>query len=155
MDLFDPKPELQKRHGEAYFKEIEERGGVVPSIESGFFQSEIHRSALRYQRAVEAGTKRVVGVNSYVEEGEGPPEIDVHRIDPAVEVSQHERLAELRGSRDAVAAQSALADIREACRGDANLQERFVAAAHASCTLGEIAQVLREEFGEFKEPKIL
>jgi methylmalonyl-CoA mutase N-terminal domain/subunit len=48
-----------------------------------------------------------------------------------------------------------LADIREACRGDANLLERFVAAAHASCTLGEIAQVLREEFGEFKEPKTL
>jgi len=144
-----------EEQAEAYFKEIEERGGVVPSIESGFFQSEIHRSALKYQRAVEAGTKRVVGVNSYVEEGEGQPEIDIHRIDPSVESDQHERLAALRGSRDSAAVESALAAVREACRGDANLQERFVAAAHASCTLGEIAQVLREEFGEFKEPKIL
>jgi methylmalonyl-CoA mutase N-terminal domain/subunit len=144
-----------EEQAEAYFREIEERGGVVPSIESGFFQSEIHRSALKYQRAVEAGTKRVVGVNSYVEEGEGQPEIDIHRIDPSVESDQHERLAALRGSRDSAAVESALAAVREACRGDANLQERFVAAAHASCTLGEIAQVLREEFGEFKEPKIL
>ena len=144
-----------EEEAEAYFKEIEERGGVVPSIESGFFQSEIHRSALKYQRAVEASTKRVVGVNCYVEEDEGQPEIDIHRIDPAVEASQHERLRELRSSRDGAAAESALADIREACRGDANLLERFVAAAHASCTLGEIAQVLREEFGEFKEPKTL
>ena len=128
---------------------------MVPCIEAGFFQSEIHRSAVKYQRAVEAGTKRVVGVNCYVEEGEGEPEIDLHRIDAAVEEEQHARLSELREGRDSAAAEAALADVREACRGDANLQERFVAAAHASCTLGEIAQVLREEFGEYKEPKIL
>jgi len=144
-----------EEQAEAYFAEISERGGVVPCIEAGFFQSEIHRSAVKYQRAVEAGTKRVVGVNCYVEEGEGEPEIDLHRIDAAVEEEQHARLSELREGRDSAAAEAALADVREACRGDANLQERFVAAAHASCTLGEIAQVLREEFGEYKEPKIL
>jgi len=144
-----------EEQAEAYFAEISERGGVVPCIEAGFFQSEIHRSAVKYQRAVEAGTKRVVGVNCYVEEGEGEPEIDLHRIHAAVEEEQHARLSELREGRDSAAAEAALADVREACRGDANLQERFVAAAHASCTLGEIAQVLREEFGEYKEPKIL
>ena len=64
-------------------------------------------------------------------------------------------LAELRKKRDPVAAKRELDLIRDACRGGENLLERFVAAAHAWCTLGEIAEVLRERFGEYKEPKIL
>jgi methylmalonyl-CoA mutase N-terminal domain/subunit len=144
-----------EEEAEAYFRQIEERGGVVPCIESGFMQSEIHRSAVKYQRAVESGAKRVVGVNCYVEEDEGPPEIDIHRIDPAVEQEQHARLASLRETRDADAAVAALGAVRSACGDGSNLQERFVAAAHAGCTLGEIAEVLREEFDAFKEPKIL
>ena len=144
-----------EEQAEAYFKEIVERGGVVPCIESGFIQSEIHRSAVKYQRAVEKGDKRVVGVNCYVEEGDGLPEIELHRIDPEVEREQHTRLEGLREGRDAAAAESALTAVREACHDGSNLQERFVAAAHAYCTLGEIAQVLREEFDQFKEPKIL
>ena len=77
------------------------------------------------------------------------------RIDPEVESEQHTRLGGLREGRDAAAAESALTAVREACQDGSNLQERFVAAAHAYCTLGEIAQVLREEFDQFKEPKIL
>jgi methylmalonyl-CoA mutase, N-terminal domain len=140
---------------ERYFTEIEERGGVVPSIESGFFQREIHLSAVKYQRAVEAGRKRVVGVNCFVEDESGGPTIDIHRIDEACEREALAGLAELRKTRDAAKAQSELDAIRQACRSTDNLLERFVSAAHAYCTIGEIAQVLREEFGEFKEPKIL
>jgi methylmalonyl-CoA mutase N-terminal domain/subunit len=88
-------------------------------------------------------------------EGGGGPTIDLHRIDPAVEREQHERLAELRAKRDAKRAKGALDAVHAACRDGSNLLERFVAAAHARCTLGEIAGVLREEFGEYKEPKIL
>jgi methylmalonyl-CoA mutase N-terminal domain/subunit len=127
----------------------------VPCVEAGWIQREIHRSAIGYQRAVEQGTKKMVGVNCFVEEGAGKPEIELHRIDPAVERDQHERLAALRSRRDARAAKGALDDVREACRDGGNLLERFVAAAHAWCTLGEIADVLREEFGVYKEPKIL
>ena len=144
-----------EEEAQKYFDEIEQSGGVVPAIEAGFFQSEIHRSAVRYQRALEKGTKRVVGVNCYVEDGTAGPEIELHRIDPGVEAEQHRRLAALRERRDDAAAQRELEAIRSACRSDANLLERFIAAAHAECTLGEIAQVLREEFGQFKEPKIL
>ena len=140
---------------EQYFAEIESRGGVVPCIDSGWIQREIHRSAVIYQKALEAGTKRVVGVNTLVEEGDGQPEIELHRIDPAVEREQHARLAALRSRRDATAVDRELAAVRAACRDGSNLLERFVAAAHAYCTLGEIAQVLREEFGVYKEPKIL
>jgi methylmalonyl-CoA mutase N-terminal domain/subunit len=140
---------------EAYFAEIDRRGGVVPCIEAGYIQREIHRSAVAYQRAVEEGTKKVVGVNSYVEDLDAKPEIELHRIDAAVEKGQCERLADLRRRRDGKKAQRALDDVRDACRGDDNLLERFVAAAHADCTLGEIADVLRAEFGVYKEPRIL
>ena len=143
-----------EQEAEAYFAEIDKRGGVVPSIHSGYIQREIHRSAVLYQRAVEQGEKKVVGVNEYVEDLDAKPEIEILRIDPAVEKEQHERLAALRKRRDAARAKSELDDIREACRTDANLLERFVSAAHAYCTLGEIADVLREEFGEFEEPSI-
>ncbi len=139
---------------ERYFEEIEQRGGVVPSIQAGYFQSEIHRSAVRYQRAVERAQKRVVGVNCFVEDEAGP-EIEIHRIDPASERHTVDSLRELRETRDAGQVQRELDAVRAACKDGGNLLERFVAAAHAYCTLGEIAQVLREEFGEFKEPKIL
>jgi methylmalonyl-CoA mutase N-terminal domain/subunit len=139
---------------EKYFAEIERRGGVVPCIDSGYIQREIHRSAVAYQAAVERGSKKVVGVNCYVEDDAGPT-IDLHRIDPAVEREQHERLAKLRATRDAAKAKRELDAIRSACTSGGNLLERFVAAAHADCTLGEIADVLREQFGVYKEPKIL
>jgi len=73
----------------------------------------------------------------------------------AVEREQCARLADLRKRRDARAAKDALDAVRAACRDGSNLLERFVAAAHAWCTLGEIAGVLREEFGEYHEPRIL
>ena len=144
-----------EQEAEATFAEIDRRGGVVACVEAGFIQKEIHRSAVTYQRALERGTKRMVGVNCYVEDGDGKPDIPVHVIDPQVEREQHERLAELRRQRDSARATSALDDIRSACHDGGNLLERFVAAAHADCTLGEIADVLRTEFGEYKEPKIL
>jgi methylmalonyl-CoA mutase N-terminal domain/subunit len=144
-----------EEHAQAYFDEIERLGGVVPAIESGFFQKEIHRSAVRYQNDVERGAKRVVGVNCYEDDDQGGPEIDIHRIDAAVEAEQKERLARLREERDEPAAQAALGAVRAAALCTDNLMECFVAAAHADCTLGEITAVLRDVFGEFKEPKTL
>ncbi|MCE9594538.1 MAG: methylmalonyl-CoA mutase, partial [Planctomycetes bacterium] len=140
---------------EKYFAEIERRGGVVPCIEAGYMQKEIHRSAVLYQRAIEQAEKKVVGVNCYVEDGEGGPEIELHRIDASVEREQRDRLAALRKRRDNARCKSELEAIRAACKNGDNLLERFVSAAHAYCTLGEIADVLRAEFGVYKEPKIL
>jgi methylmalonyl-CoA mutase N-terminal domain/subunit len=144
-----------EQEAEKYFAEIDRRGGMVAATESGYIQREIHRSAVLYQRALEQGTKKLVGVNCYQEdEGKEPP-IEIHKIDPAVEKEQHERLAKLRKKRDAKKAKRELDLIHDACKSGGNLLERFVAAAHAYCTLGEIADVLRAEFGEYKEPKIL
>jgi methylmalonyl-CoA mutase N-terminal domain/subunit len=140
---------------ERYFEEIEQRGGVVPSIEDGYFQKEIHLSAVKYQRAIEAGTKRIVGVNCYQEDESGGPAIDIHRISPESEREVRADMAALKAHRDEAAVRRELDLVRGACREGGNLLERFVAAAHAYATLGEIAQVLRDEFGEFHEPKIL
>jgi methylmalonyl-CoA mutase N-terminal domain/subunit len=144
-----------EQEAEKYFAEIDRRGGVVAATETGYIQREIHRSAVGYQAAVERGTKKVVGVNCYQEEHDRNPTIEIHKIDAAVEREQHERLAALRKKRDPLKTKRALDDIRDACKGSDNLLERFVAAAHAECTLGEITDVLRERFGEYKEPKIL
>jgi methylmalonyl-CoA mutase N-terminal domain/subunit len=140
---------------EKYFKEIDRRGGMVPATESGYIQREIHRSAVMYQMALERGTKKLVGVNCYQEDEGREPAIEIHKIDPAVEREQYDRLASLRKKRDAKKAKRELDLIHDACKSGGNLLERFVAAAHADCTLGEIADVLRQEFGEYKEPKIL
>ncbi len=140
---------------EKYFAEIEKRGGVVAATEAGWIQREIHRSALAYQRALEQGTKKLVGVNCYQEDEGGAPKIEILKIDPKVEREQQERLSALRKKRDSTKAKRALDDIRDACKGNDNLLQRFIAAAHADCTLGEIADVLRESFGKYKEPKIL
>jgi methylmalonyl-CoA mutase N-terminal domain/subunit len=139
----------------ATFAEIERRGGVVACIDSGWIQKEIHRSAVLYQRAVELRRKKIVGVNCYEEpDGEATP-LELHRIDASVETDQKARLADLRRRRDGARARRELEAIRAACRSRENLLARFVAAAHADCTLGEIADVLRQEFGIYKEPKIL
>jgi methylmalonyl-CoA mutase N-terminal domain/subunit len=153
--LVEAETNRLEREAEAYFAEIDRRGGVVACIDAGFIQREIHRSAVAYQRAVERGEKEVVGVNCFVEEGDGQAAIELHRIDPAVERDQHERLAALRRRRDGGAVRRELDLVRDACKSGGNLLERFVAAAHAYATLGEITAVLREEFGEYKEPKIL
>jgi methylmalonyl-CoA mutase N-terminal domain/subunit len=144
-----------EEEAEAYFAEIDRRGGVVAATEAGWIQREIHRSAVKYQRAIERGTKKIVGVNCYEEDEGGGPAIEVLKIDPNVEREQHERLAALRKKRDAKKAKDAIDGVRAACRSKDNLLERFVTAAHAYCSLGEIAGVLREEFGESKEPKTL
>ncbi len=144
-----------EKDAERYFAEIDKRGGVVAATEQGWIQREIHRSAVAYQRATEQGRKKIVGVNCFQEdEGDGPP-IEIHKIDAAVEREQHVRLAEVRKKRDAAKAKRALDDVRDACAGKDNLLARFVAAAHAECTLGEITDVLRASFGEYHEPKIL
>ena len=110
---------------------------------------------MTYQRALESGTKRVVGVNCFEEDEGKNPKIEILKIDPNVEREQTQRLADLRKKRDPAKAKQALDDVRDACKGTDNLLERFIAAAHADCTLGEIADVLREQFGKYKEPKIL
>ncbi len=127
---------------------IDRMGGTLAAIEGGVIQREIQESAYLAQKAVDSGEAVVIGVNRFATE-ERPP-IDTLQVDPALEMQQVERVRALRASRDAGAAQAALASVRTAARDGGNLVPPVLAAVEARATLGEISDALRAEFGEFR-----
>ena len=136
----------------AYFDRIEALGGVVPAIEKGFFQREIADAAYRYQRQVQSGELSVVGVNRFVEKDRA--RIELMKVSPEVEGRQLARLAEVKAKRDAGAVRDVLAEVRATARGRGNLMPVFLRAVKAYASLGEITDVLRAEFGTYREPAI-
>jgi methylmalonyl-CoA mutase N-terminal domain/subunit len=124
---------------------VDELGGAVAAIERGFVQDEIEQAAFRWQQEVEAGERVIVGVNKFTEGEEAA--IELHRLDPAAEQRQLERTARVRAERNAEEAERALAVVREAARGDTNLLVPMREALRARCTVGEICNALRDEFG--------
>jgi len=142
-----------EQEAEEYFEKIEALGGVLPAIEKGFFQREIADAAYAYQKKIEEGKRIQVGVNRFALEGE-EVEIELLKVDPAVEAHQKERLAKVRAERSEAEWEKALAGLRQAARDGTNLMPHFLACARAYVTLGETLDVLREEFGEYKETPI-
>jgi methylmalonyl-CoA mutase, N-terminal domain len=138
--------ELEERARELIVR-VDELGGAVAAVEQNFVQREIEDAAYAYAQQVEAGERVIVGVNRY-EEHEPEP-IELHRIDPEAERRQFERTAQVRAERDAGAAESALARVREAAQGPENLLPPLRDALAAHCTIGEICNLLREEFGTY------
>jgi methylmalonyl-CoA mutase N-terminal domain/subunit len=138
--------ELEQRASEL-IEQVDDLGGAVEAIEQGFVQNEIEQSAYAFNRAVEAGEKVIVGVNKYAEsESE---EIELHILDPDAERRQLERTARVRAERDPGAAAAAIARVGEAARGDVNLLPPMREALRAHCTVGEICNALRDEFGTY------
>jgi methylmalonyl-CoA mutase N-terminal domain/subunit len=145
---------------ESLTKQIEERawelmgkvdtlGGAVKAIEQKFFQNEISESAYTYQRAIETKEKIIVGVNDFVTEQSADPEI--LRIDDSVARRQIERLAKVRATRNTAAVKSALNDLRNAAQSKDNLLPYILRSVEAYASVGEISDVLREVWGEYKE----
>lgn len=124
--------------------------GILRGIEDGWFTGEIAESAFRYQRAVEKGDKRVVGVNCH--EGSVTGDLEIMRVSHEVERDQVAMLGKRRGARDQAAVDSALGAMRDVARGSGNLVPPMLAAARVEATLGEICDVLREEWGTYTEP---
>jgi methylmalonyl-CoA mutase, N-terminal domain len=122
-------------------------GGSVAAIERGFVQGEIEQAAFEWQQQVEAGDRVIVGVNRYQDE-EGA-RIELQRIDPEAERRQLERTARVRAGRNAAAAEAALAEVRATARGEGNLLPPMREALRARCTIGEICETLREEWGMY------
>jgi methylmalonyl-CoA mutase N-terminal domain/subunit len=119
----------------------------VEAIEQGFVQREIEQAAFAYTEQVEAGEKVIVGVNRYSEQES--EQIELHTLDPDAERRQLERTARVRSERNAVEADAALARVRETARGESNLLPPMREALRARCTIGEICNVLRDEFGMY------
>ncbi|HSD84682.1 MAG TPA: methylmalonyl-CoA mutase family protein [Anaerolineae bacterium] len=136
-----------------YFRRVEEMGGVIPAIEKGFFQSEIADAAYRYQREIDKGIRRIVGVNAYAEKK--PLAIPILEMDPQGYDRQVRRLNELRKTRDNGRVGQALDSLRVAAAGTENTMPYLMEAVHAYATLGEIIQVMKEVFGVYEEPTMI
>jgi len=126
---------------------IEELGGAVEAIEQGFVQREIEDAAFRHQQSVENGDRVIVGVNRYEEPEAGP--IELHRLDPEAERRQLERTARVRAERNAEEASRAFDEVRRVARTDENLLIAMREALRVRCTVGEICETLREEYGTY------
>jgi methylmalonyl-CoA mutase N-terminal domain/subunit len=137
-----------EREARALIDDIDATGGMLAAIETGRVQRQIQDAAYAAQQAVERGDAVIVGVNKYGSEG---PRIGVFEIDPGVERRQAAVVQTLRNTRADASVRVALDAVREAARGPVNLVPPIVAAAEAHATLGEIADALREVFGEHRE----
>jgi methylmalonyl-CoA mutase N-terminal domain/subunit len=135
-----------------YFDKIQALGGVIPAIEKGFFQKEIAKSAYRYQKEIDEEQRIMVGVNKYQQED--PLNIPLLQMDEAGEQKQLKRLSELRARRNQGKTDDALSALRRAAEGEDNLMPPILTAVKTWATLGEICGVLREVFGEYREPSI-
>ncbi|MEE9268599.1 MAG: methylmalonyl-CoA mutase family protein, partial [Thermoplasmata archaeon] len=135
-----------------YFGRIEEIGGVIPAIKRGFHQREIARAAYRYQREIEKGDRKIVGVNAFVVEE--PEVVEYLRIDKEAERRQLRRLERLREDRDSMQVERSLTALRKGAEGDANLMPLILESVKAGVTLGETVSTLKEVFGVYEEPLI-
>jgi methylmalonyl-CoA mutase N-terminal domain/subunit len=138
--------ELEARAWEL-IERIDELGGAVAAIEQGFVQGEIEQAAFVHQQEVESGERVIVGVNHFAEAEE--EHVELQRIDPEAERRQLARTARVRAERNAADVARALEEVRAVARGDGNLLVPMREALRARSTIGEISEVLREEFGTY------
>lgn len=127
---------------------IDSMGGMERAIEAGFPQSEIETSAYRYQQSIENDERIIVGVNKFEETSSD--ETPVLVIDPSIESSQRDRLTQLKKKRNSALATQALEKLKNDAKTSQNVMPSIIMAAEARCSLGEISDVLREVFGEYR-----
>jgi len=138
---------------EAYIKKIDDMGGAAAAIEKGFIQREIQDSAYQYQREIERGERVVVGLNRFQVREEKPK--NLLRVDPAVRLSQIEKLKKLKSRRDQRLVIEALSELKKAAEGKENLMMPIFRAVKTYATLGEICDTLRQVFGEYRQVNTL
>ncbi len=139
-----------EREANDYIRRIDEMGGMVKAIETGYPQREIAEAAFHFQRQLEQGIKTVVGVNKYSVPEEIP--IATLKIDAAIEERQIQRVRKVKRERNSVAVREALARVAEACRSGENLMEPICEAVRRDATVGEVSDIFRAEFGVYKDP---
>jgi methylmalonyl-CoA mutase N-terminal domain/subunit len=141
-----------ERQAYDYFERIEKLGGVVAAIKENFFQSEIAEAAFRYQSEVESSQRIVVGVNRYQLEEPAP---ELHRVDPALEQQQIERVRAVRARRDSAAVEAALARLKDDAAHDGrNLMGPIIDASRVHVTMGEMCDALRQVWGIWRETPV-
>jgi len=151
--LIESLTDQLEQEAEKYFEEIEHLGGVIKAIEKGYFQREIARSAISYQKLVDEKQLFIVGVNQFGKDDENI-DIPILEIGPEVEQIQVKAVNELKNTRDETAVQQALYKIRETCANGGNIMPPIIEAAKVYVTLGEIVTSMKAEFGEWQEAAV-
>ena len=141
-----------EEQAQEYIKKIDAMGGMLKAIEKGFIQREIQESSYKYQKDVESKDRIVVGINDYVIEEKIT--MGLLRVDPAVEKKQKEQLNQVKSTRDNSKVSQSLDDLRKGAETDANVMPLIVKAVSNYATIGEICDVLRNVFGEYKAPVV-
>jgi len=136
-----------------YIDKIDDMGGMISAIEKGYVQKEIQESAYRYQKEIERNERIVVGVNKFVTQDEAPK--NLLKVDKSIQDNQIEKLNKLRSERDNNEVMEYLRELREVASGDGNIMPSILKCVKAYATIGEISDVLRDVFGEYKEHVIL
>lgn len=130
-------------------KKIDDMGGVVPAIENGFIAQAIERSGYEYNMSVEKKERIVVGVNDFI--AKDNVKFELFEVPEAIREQQCNKLKKIRANRDNARVTAALTALRAGAKGDANLMPLILEAVRAYGSIGEICNVLREEFGEYQE----
>ena len=131
-----------------YLEKIDGMGGALKAIEHGYVQEEIHQSAYRYQKEIEKGERTVIGLNAFTTEEEGQEHI--LRVDPHIRKNQIDRLSHLKQRRDRKLVQKVLSDLKNCAVSSTNIVPAILICVEAYATIGEISDVLREVFGEYR-----
>jgi methylmalonyl-CoA mutase, N-terminal domain len=132
--------------------QVADLGGAVAAIEAGFQKAEIERSAYKIAREVDAGERKIVGVNAFTSATEEPYE--PLRVDPAIEAEQAARLAALRQRRDSAAVARRLDEVRKAAAGTENMLYPLREALRELATIGEVSDALRDVWGVYRPPEV-
>jgi methylmalonyl-CoA mutase N-terminal domain/subunit len=143
--------EMEKRIVEC-MKKVEEKGGMIRAVESGYIQEEVSYQAYLYEKRIQAGEIIKIGVNKYVTEDKVDREVEFHPFNPEAAEVQKKRLQEVKSSRDESKVKQALSELMQAAQRSENLMPYILKAVRCYTTLGEITGIFKDVFGEFKEP---
>ncbi|HYF50164.1 MAG TPA: methylmalonyl-CoA mutase family protein [Planctomycetota bacterium] len=134
----------------AIIDEIDKQGGAIKAVESGFYQRRIAEAAFKYQREVESGERKVVGVNAFTDSVSGDSQSSIQQLRGGMEEDACKSVAAVRASRDSTKASAALNAVEAAARSNGGRMAAIVDAARARCTVGEICGAMRKVYGEFR-----
>lgn len=161
-DIFDGSPIIDSKvrdlvlGAEAEMQRVQEEGGMVHAVETGYVKRQLVASHTARMRAIEAGDLKIIGVNCFTETAESPltsgTDSGIMKVDAAAELDQVERLKAIRDSRNPAEAKAALNQLGEAARSGENIMPASIRCAHAGVTTGEWSNELRTIFGEYRAP---
>ncbi len=161
-DIFDGSPVIAAKVQELIagaqqeMARVQENGGMIHAVETGYVKRELVTSHAARIRAIEHGDLKIVGLNCFTETAPSPlvgeEEASIMKVDPRAEKEQIERLNAFRAQRNQAEVDAALANLTEVARGSENIMPASIRCAHAGVTTGEWSQALRDVFGEYRPP---